>query len=72
MPRIQEASGGGYGTFLFATYAVVLGFAAFATLRSEAPKVASKLPVKVNLLWAESPLVIALDSPTGGTSIRSN
>src|ERR1700689_2908196 len=25
MPRIQEASGGRYGAFLFATYAVVLG-----------------------------------------------
>jgi Family of unknown function (DUF5367) len=34
MPRIQEASGGRYGTFLFATYAVVLGIAVFATLRS--------------------------------------
>jgi len=34
MPRIQEASGGRYGAFLFATYAVVLGIAAYATLRS--------------------------------------
>ena len=34
MPRIQEASGGRYGAFLFATYAVVLGIAEFATLRS--------------------------------------
>ncbi len=34
MPKIQEASGGRYGAFLFATYAVVLGIAAFATLRS--------------------------------------
>lgn len=34
MPRIQEASGGRYGAFLFATYAVVLGVAEFATLRS--------------------------------------
>jgi hypothetical protein len=31
---IQEASGGRYGAFLFATYAVVLGIAEFATLRS--------------------------------------
>ncbi|HEV2468063.1 MAG TPA: DUF5367 family protein [Candidatus Sulfotelmatobacter sp.] len=34
MPRIQEASGGRYGAFLFATYGVVLGIAEFATLRS--------------------------------------
>ena len=34
MPRIQAASGGRYGAFLFATYAVVLGIAEFATLRS--------------------------------------
>jgi hypothetical protein len=34
MPRIQEASGGRYGAFLFVTYAVVLGIAEFATLRS--------------------------------------
>jgi len=34
MPRIREASGGRYGAFLFATYAVVLGIAEFATLRS--------------------------------------
>ena len=34
MPRIQEASGGRYGAFLFATYAVVLGVAEFATLHS--------------------------------------
>ena len=34
MPRIQEASGGRYGAFLFATYAVVLGIAEFATLCS--------------------------------------
>lgn len=33
MPRIQEASGGRYGALLFATYAVVLGMAEFATLR---------------------------------------
>jgi hypothetical protein len=32
MPRIQEASGGRYGAFLFVTYAVVLGIAEFATL----------------------------------------
>jgi hypothetical protein len=34
MPRIQEASGGRYGAFLFVTYAVVLGIAEFATLHS--------------------------------------
>ena len=34
MPRIQEESGGRYGAFLFTTYAVVLGIAEFATLRS--------------------------------------
>ncbi len=34
MPRIQEASGGRYGALLFATYAVVLSIAEFATLRS--------------------------------------
>ena len=34
MPRIREASGGRYGAFLFATYAVVVGIAEFATLRS--------------------------------------
>ena len=34
MPGIQEASGGRYGAFLFATYAVVLSIAEFATLRS--------------------------------------
>ena len=34
MPRIQETSGGRYGAFLFATYAVVLSIAEFATLRS--------------------------------------
>jgi Family of unknown function (DUF5367) len=34
MPRIQEASGGRYGAFLFATYTVVLGIAEYATLRS--------------------------------------
>ncbi len=34
MPKIQEASGGRYGAFLFATYAVVLGIAEFVTLRS--------------------------------------
>jgi len=34
MPRIQEASGGRYGAFLFATYAVVLSIAEFAALRS--------------------------------------
>jgi hypothetical protein len=34
MPRIQEASGGRYGAFLFGTYAIVLGIAEFVTLRS--------------------------------------
>lgn len=34
MPRIQEASGGKYGAFLFATYAVVLGLAEIVTLRA--------------------------------------
>jgi len=34
MPRIQESSGGRYGAFLFATYAVVLGIAEFITLRA--------------------------------------
>jgi hypothetical protein len=34
MPRIKEASGGRYGAFLFATYAVVLGVAELVTLRS--------------------------------------
>ena len=34
MPRLQEASGGRYGAFLFAAYAVILGIAEFATLRS--------------------------------------
>jgi hypothetical protein len=34
MPRIQESSGGRYGAFLFATYAVVLGIAEFVTLKA--------------------------------------
>lgn len=34
MPRLQEASGGRYGAFLFATYAVVLGLAEVVTLRA--------------------------------------
>ena len=34
MPRIQASSGGRYGAFLFATYAVVLGIAEFVTLRA--------------------------------------
>ncbi len=34
MPRIQEASGGRYGAFLFATYAVVLGIAEITTLNA--------------------------------------
>jgi len=33
MPRIQESSGGRYGAFLFATYALVLGIAEFVTLK---------------------------------------
>jgi hypothetical protein len=32
MPRIQASSGGRYGAFLFATYAVVLGIAEIVTL----------------------------------------
>ncbi len=34
MPRIQASSGGRYGAFLVATYAVVLGIAEFVTLRA--------------------------------------
>jgi uncharacterized membrane protein YdjX (TVP38/TMEM64 family) len=34
MPRIQESSGGRYGAFLFATYAVVLGIAEYVTLKA--------------------------------------
>jgi hypothetical protein len=34
MPRIQETSGGRYGAFLFATYAVVLGIAEIVTLNA--------------------------------------
>ena len=34
MPRIQASSGGRYGAFLFATYALVLGIAEFVTLRA--------------------------------------
>jgi hypothetical protein len=34
MPRIQESSGGRYGAFLFATYALVLGIAEFITLKA--------------------------------------
>jgi hypothetical protein len=34
MPRIQESSGGRYGAYLFATYAVVLGFAQFVTWKA--------------------------------------
>lgn len=33
MPRIHAASGGRYGAFLFATYAVVLGIAEAVTLK---------------------------------------
>jgi hypothetical protein len=34
MPRLHAASGGKYGAFLFATYAVVLGVAEVVTLRA--------------------------------------
>jgi hypothetical protein len=34
MPRLHAGSGGRYGAFLFATYAVVLGLAEVVTLRS--------------------------------------
>jgi hypothetical protein len=34
MPRIREASGGRYGAFLFAIYAVVLTLAEVITLRA--------------------------------------
>jgi hypothetical protein len=34
MPGLQAASGGRYGAFLFATYAVVLGVAELVTLRA--------------------------------------
>lgn len=36
MPRIQESSGGRYGAFLFATYALVLAIAEFVTLKAAA------------------------------------
>jgi len=36
MPRLQAGSGGRYGAFLFATYAVVLGIAEVVTLRAGA------------------------------------
>ncbi len=34
MPKLQAASGGRYGAFLFATYALVLGVAEIVTLRA--------------------------------------
>jgi hypothetical protein len=34
MPRIHASSGGRYGAFLFATYALVLGIAEVVTLRA--------------------------------------
>jgi len=34
MPRLHAASGGRYGAFLFATYALVLGLAEVVTLRA--------------------------------------
>jgi Family of unknown function (DUF5367) len=37
MPRLQESSGGRYGAFLFATYALVLGVAEVVTLHAAAP-----------------------------------
>jgi Family of unknown function (DUF5367) len=37
MPKLHAASGGRYGAFLFATYALVLGLAEVATLRSAPP-----------------------------------
>jgi hypothetical protein len=36
MPRLQAASGGRYGAFLFATYGLVLGVAEVVTLRANA------------------------------------
>lgn len=36
MPRLKAASGGRYGAFLFATYALVLGVAEAVTLRATA------------------------------------
>jgi hypothetical protein len=35
MPRLHAASGGRYGAFLFATYALVLGVAEVVTLRGQ-------------------------------------
>jgi Family of unknown function (DUF5367) len=35
MPKLQPSSGGKYGAFLFATYAVVLGLAELVTLRPQ-------------------------------------
>ena len=35
MPKLHAASAGRYGTFLFATYAVVLGVVEFITLRAQ-------------------------------------
>lgn len=35
MPKLHAASGGRYGAFLFATYAVVLGLAEVVTLRAQ-------------------------------------
>jgi hypothetical protein len=34
MPKLQEASGGRYGAFLFAAYALILGVAEVVTLRA--------------------------------------
>jgi hypothetical protein len=34
MPKLHATSGGRYGAFLFATYALVLGLAQFVTLRA--------------------------------------
>jgi len=35
MPRLHAASGGPYGAFLFATYALVLGLAEIVTLKAD-------------------------------------
>jgi Family of unknown function (DUF5367) len=35
MPKLHETSGGRYGAFLFATYALVLGMAEVVTLRAQ-------------------------------------
>ena len=42
MPRLHAASGGPYGAFLFATYALVLAVAEIVTLRASAARGASQ------------------------------